>query len=75
MDLYQIIGELLEERNRVNRIIESLEAMGGEGAGEVVRKVTRRGRKRMDASARKSVSVRMKQYWAKRRAAQSDHGK
>jgi hypothetical protein len=67
MDLYRIINELLEERDRVNRIIESLELMSEEGP--VVSKPRKRGRKRMDASARKSVSMRMKQYWAKRRAA------
>jgi hypothetical protein len=67
MDLYRIINELLEERDRVNRIIESLEAMSEDGT--VVKKLRKRGRKRMDASARKSVSLRMKQYWAKRRAA------
>lgn len=72
MDLYRIITELLEERDRVNRIIESLELMSEEGPP--VRKAQKRGRKRMDASARKSVSIRMKQYWAKRRAAaQADH--
>jgi len=71
MDLYRIINELLEERDRVNRIIESLESMSEDGA--VVKKPRKRGRKRMDASARRSVSVRMKQYWAKRRAsAQAD---
>jgi len=67
MDLYRIINELLEERDRVNRIIESLELMGAEGP--IVKAPRKRGRKRMDASARRSVSVRMKQYWAKRRAA------
>jgi hypothetical protein len=67
MDLYRIINELLEERDRVNRIIESLELMTEEGVP--VTKPGKRGRKRMDASARKSVSLRMKQYWAKRRAA------
>jgi hypothetical protein len=33
MDLYRIIGELVEERNRVQRIIESLEAMEVNGSG------------------------------------------
>jgi hypothetical protein len=68
MDLYRIINELLEERNRVNRIIESLESMEEDGTGLEPVKKRRRGRKRMDASARKNVSIRMKQYWAKRRA-------
>jgi hypothetical protein len=67
MDLYRIINELLEERDRVNRIIESLEGMNDDAA--IVKAPRKRGRKRMDASARKSVSLRMKQYWAKRRAA------
>jgi hypothetical protein len=67
MDLYRIINELLEERDRVVRIIESLEMMNEDAP--VVRAPRKRGRKRMDASARKSVSLRMKQYWAKRRAA------
>lgn len=72
MDLYRIISELLAERDRVNRIIESLELMSEEGPP--VRKPQKRGRKRMDASARRSVSIRMKQYWARRRAAsQADH--
>jgi hypothetical protein len=75
MDLYRIIGELLEERNRVNRIIESLEAMDDASEEPVVRKARPRGRRRMDASARKNVSLRMKQYWAKRRASQPDHSK
>jgi|SwirhisoilCB2_FD_contig_31_12642316_length_1457_multi_6_in_0_out_0_2 hypothetical protein len=67
MDLYRIINELLAERDRVNRIIESLELMSEDGT--VVKTPRKRGRKRMDASARRSVSLRMKQYWAKRRAA------
>ena len=74
MDLYRIIGELLDERNRLQRIIESLEAMTEEERQPVLKKPRGRGRKSMDASARKDVSARMKQYWAKRRAAgQSEH--
>lgn len=68
MDLYRIIGDLVEERNRLQRIIESLEAMDG-AAGKPARKETLgRGRKSMDPAARKEVSARMKSYWAKRRA-------
>lgn len=69
MDLYRIIGELLEERNRVQRIIESLELMEAGVDEPVYAKPHKRGRRSMDASARKAVSHRMKQYWAKRRAA------
>ena len=68
MDLYRIIGDLVEERNRLQRIIESLETMGGLTAKPARTRAAGRGRKSMDNAARKEVSERMKQYWAKRRA-------
>jgi hypothetical protein len=68
MDLYQIIEELLRERNRIQGIIESLERMNSDPkiVGSGMRK--RRGRKSMDPAARQEVSARMKRYWAKRHA-------
>jgi hypothetical protein len=69
MDLYRIIGDLVEERNRLQRIIESLEAMDGIVAKPARSRPATRGRKSMDNAARKEVSERMKLYWAKRRAA------
>lgn len=68
MDLYRIIFELVQERNRLQKIIESLESMdpGADPPARVSGK--RRGRKSMDRAAREEVSVRMKRYWAKRRA-------
>jgi hypothetical protein len=68
MDLYRIIRELVHERQRVQRIIESLELMVHEQ--EAVRRTPakRRGRKSMDEGARKEVSERMVRYWAQRRA-------
>jgi hypothetical protein len=68
MDLYQIIDELLRERNRVQSIIESLEAMDSTGSVSVRSTGKRRGRKSMDHAAREEVSARMKRYWAKRNA-------
>lgn len=64
MDLYKIIGELVTERDRISRIIESLESAVG------VRQTPpgRRGRKSMDAKARREVSERMRRYWADRRS-------
>jgi hypothetical protein len=59
MDLYRIIGELIRERARLTRIIESLE----HGATSL----DRRARKPMDSAARQELSERMKRYWAKRR--------
>jgi hypothetical protein len=66
MDLYRIIFELVQERNRIQRIIESLENASSGERPPIPRK--RRGRKTMDRAARKEVSERMKRYWAKRRA-------
>jgi hypothetical protein len=67
MDLYRIISDLVEERDRVQRIIESLEAMD-DGEGKAARpRPAARGRKSMDNAARKQVSERMKLYWARRR--------
>ena len=74
MDLYRIIGDLVEERNRLQRIIESLEAMEGQTAKPVRTAPAGRGRKSMDHAARKEVSERMKQYWAKRREQGSEKG-
>jgi hypothetical protein len=67
MDLYRIIGDLVEERNRLQRIIESLEAMDGVAPAPTKPRSTGRGRRSMDRAARQEVSERMKQYWAKRR--------
>ena len=65
MDLYKIIGDLVEERDRIARIIESLEEAVGTREAAIPRK--RRGRKSMDAKARREVSERMTRYWAQRR--------
>jgi hypothetical protein len=67
MDLDWIIGELLEERKRLDRLIQALEEPGRtRGSGQKPK--GRRGRKSMDGAARREVSERMKKYWAKRRA-------
>jgi hypothetical protein len=73
MDLYRIIQELVNERNRIQRLIESLERAEGAVRGRSRRPSSitaggkRRGRKSMDEAARKEVSERMKLYWAMRR--------
>lgn len=71
MDLYRIIGELVTERNRLQRIIESLEAMDEVPGNPRPSTAKKRGRKSMDGAARRAVSERMKIYWAKRRGAAS----
>ena len=75
MDLYSIIDTLIAERNRIDRIIQSLDAGGAAGAGrrtagKPARAGAKRpGRKSMDPQARQDVSERMKRYWARRRSA------
>ena len=69
MELYRIIRELLQERNRLQRIIESLEEMKPTGKDQFRPPGKRRGRKSMDRAARDEVSERMKRYWAVKRAA------
>lgn len=68
MDLYKIIQELVQERERLQRIIESLEDMKSSGKARPHPKGKRRGRKSMDKAARAEVSERMKRYWSQRRA-------
>ena len=65
MDIYKIIGELVAERNRIARIIDSLE--DAVGTREATAPKKRRGRKSMDVKARREVSERMRRYWATRR--------
>jgi hypothetical protein len=72
MDLYRIIHELVEERDRLQRIIESLEGMNSTARPQAPSTGSRRGRKSMDSAAREEVSERMKRYWARRRAARNE---
>ena len=67
MDLYRIIRELVNERDRLQRIIESLEEVKPPGRSPILGRGKRRGRKSMDRAAREEVSERMKRYWAQRR--------
>ena len=68
MDVYRIIRELVLERDRLQRIIESLEEMRPNGRAPARSEGKRRGRKSMDRAAREEVSERMKRYWAQRKA-------
>jgi hypothetical protein len=75
MDLYRIISELVQERDRLARIIESLEGIPATGKAVPRPPVKRRGRKSMDGKGRKEVSERMKLYWEKRRNEQNKETK
>ncbi len=67
MDLNKIISELLEERQRLDRLVASLEQIEAELPHSKVARESRRGRKSMDAEGRAAVSERMKKYWENRR--------
>jgi hypothetical protein len=71
MDLYKAIQELYGEKERLERVIASLEELQ-RTAGvtpEPRPGLKRRGRKSMPAAERERVSERMKTYWAARRNA------
>ena len=67
MDLHQTIQELYAEKEKLERVISSLEQLQSYAQGQF--KVSkRRGRKFMDTAERQQVSARMKKYWASRRS-------
>lgn len=69
MDLYKAIQDLYAEKEKLERVIASLEELQrSAGSMPVLPKGTqRRGRKSMDPTERQQVSERMKRYWAGRR--------
>jgi hypothetical protein len=69
MDIYKAIRELHVEKVRLDRVIAALEELQKRGDSSIRPTVgRRRGRKSMKAKEREQVSVRMKQYWARRRS-------
>lgn len=67
MDLTRAIRELYAEKARLEKIISSLEQLLQGDVEPAPTTGKRRGRKFMNAQARKEVSERMKKYWAERR--------
>lgn len=67
MDLTRAIRELYAEKARLEKIISSLEQLLQGDVEPAAATGKRRGRKFMNAQARKEVSERMKKYWAERR--------
>ena len=70
--LTKALKALHADRVRIERQIDAvtsaISALGG-AAGRVAKAGVRRGRRKMNSAQKKAVSVRMKAYWAKRRAA------
>jgi hypothetical protein len=69
MDLYKAIQDLYAEKEKLERVIDSLEELQkAAGPLPIVPKTAgRRGRKSMSSRERKEVSERMKKYWESRR--------
>jgi hypothetical protein len=70
MDLHKAIQDLLEEKGRLDRAIQSLESLLLQGKKEIADLSclkNRRGRTSMGEQERKMVSERMKRYWDSRR--------
>ena len=69
MDLYKAIQDLYAEKEKLERVIASLEELQrSAGSVQVLPKgLQRRGRKSMNSAERQEVSERMKRYWAGRR--------
>jgi hypothetical protein len=63
MSIDQILTELRDERDRLNRAIAALEQGSRNGRGSVASTSTR-PRRSMSATARKRISEAMKKRWA-----------
>jgi hypothetical protein len=74
MDLNKTIRDLYADKERLDRLIQLLEELVANRRGTQGLKLPRsgRGRKFMGAKERKEVSRRMKKYWEKRRAQQTN---
>ena len=69
MDVVKALGELYEQRKRLDSAIFNLEAKQRQNGVES-NPVKKRGRKTMSVAERRAVSERMSEYWAARRAVQ-----
>ena len=72
MDLNKTIQDLYAEKEKLERVIASLEELQRAAAANshVMGRSKRRGRKSMGSEERQEVSERMKKYWAERRVGQ-----
>jgi hypothetical protein len=64
MDYWQALNELYLERQRLDKVIQNLEALS---EGHRPAPISRRGRKNMSETERRAVSERMRNYWASRK--------
>lgn len=68
MDVEKILNEMYEDRDKLQRIIDSLEELASTHRQVQQQRVEKRpGRKSMNAAERQEVSARMKRYWQGRK--------
>jgi hypothetical protein len=70
MDLFKLIQDLNAEKERLERVIASLEELQHASVLHMptpALDAKRRGRRSMGSEERQEVSARMKKYWASRR--------
>jgi hypothetical protein len=74
MDLSKTIQDLYAEKEKLERVIASLEELqrAADANSHVMGRNKRRGRKSMGSDERQEVSERMKKYWASRRTAKQN---
>ncbi len=79
MDLYKAIQDLYVEKEKLERIIASLEELQRSANSDTPsspKSTSRRGRKSMSNAERQEVSERMKRYWeARRKGAEDEKGR
>jgi len=72
MDLFKLIQDLNAEKERLERVIASLQDLQRPAGLDIPPEPDsgkRRGRRSMGSEERQEVSARMKKYWASRRSA------
>jgi len=77
MHLYKALQELYAQKQKLERVIASLEELrlSGRAIPSLETGSKRRGRKTMGIEERQEVSKRMKRYWASRRKRRAEAGK
>ena len=77
MDLYKVIQDLYAEKEKLERVIASLEELQQAGGAlpAAPKPASRRGRKSMSSGERKEVSERMRKYWESRRSGKNEKGR
>ena len=68
MNVHQVLGFLRAEKEKLDRVIASLEELEAISSHTVLPR--RRGRKYMSEEERRTVSARMKRFWAKHKKRQ-----